>query len=708
MSLKDNLPDDIIEKVWSKLLHNKIPQELLLLSNSNGEYYWDKVDEKNIKYFARHTADHPWGSHFALALMCLSDRNLTPSSISSITTVLNARFRDIFTHFNLSKVEEIQPYHIEQYVTGQILSEHSDRQRQSILTGYNTFMFNLKKWIGTQFSDEILIQLSKYILPNLPYDNRDFSARTKAIQNAKTKRKEDTSAVTPLLPEIRAEGHLRWNQISRLRAAFKEAIARVRREALPLPIEFSYDESEYAGERWHFILRDLKGFGQFHGQKRTYREFKDEFCVLEFVRAEKLDDGTEGEGPWFLDLLRLKLLGNWDTEYTTEEHRTKVIDYLNHWGYEINEGKKTTAPFSPRNSGLLIQGFETTRTARLTNKLLINIEPIYVACMFAKFALDIITSSGARMNELLQISYDKDCCVVTVDTSSNPPKKNFIFRLIPKGRDEPENYYMPEEIYKFMNEIVKMLKDSYESDTIPDVNYSIESRKHLLQDRKYIFQYQSKHINEFSINAILRFLLHGLIVQASDGKQVVIKAHLLRHAFATHAVQTEKIPVDIVKTLLHQKDIEVTSYYSAPTTQQITESVSSLYENWVSYVDIQKGILRGPEELKELYDDYREKVGTMSKVVGGICTIDSVCPTKMACVGCGAKIPRPEFKEEIIAFYNWADESEKKFQKLNLPLEEKKMKIAKSRARNELKEIQLIEKTQKDELHAPEIHISSK
>ena len=42
-----------------------------------------------------------------------------------------------------------------------------------------------------------------------------------------------------------------------------------------------------------------------------YREFKDEFCVLEFVRAEKLDDGTEGDGPWFLDILRLKSLGNW-------------------------------------------------------------------------------------------------------------------------------------------------------------------------------------------------------------------------------------------------------------------------------------------------------------------------------------------------------------------------------------------------------------
>ncbi|CAH8770857.1 hypothetical protein [Paenibacillus dendritiformis] len=70
-------------------------------------------------------------------------------------------------------------------------------------------MFNLKKWLGTKFNDEKQTALSVYLLPNLPYDNRDFSVRTKAITNAKTKRKEDTSAVTPLLPEIRAEGHLR-------------------------------------------------------------------------------------------------------------------------------------------------------------------------------------------------------------------------------------------------------------------------------------------------------------------------------------------------------------------------------------------------------------------------------------------------------------------------------------------------------------------
>ncbi|AKG34785.1 hypothetical protein [Paenibacillus durus] len=328
-------------------------------------------------------------------------------------------------------------------------------------------MFNLKKWLGTKFSDEKQAELSVYMLPNLPYDNRDFSARTKAITNAKTKRKEDTSAITPILPEIRAEGHLRWNQVSRLREAFRKAIADVREHRLPLPMEFQYDESEYVGERWHFILRDLKGFGQFHGEKKGYREFKDEDCVLKFVKAEKLEDGSE------------------------DEHKEKVVNYLNHWGYEIEDGGKTTAPFLPRNPGLLIQGFETTRTARLTNKLLINIEPIYVACMFTRFALDIITSSGARINELMQISCDKDCCVVTVDKSVSPPRKNYIFRLIPKGREEPDNYYMPEEAFKFMAEILKMLKESCKSNTIPEVQYDVDSRWQfcatLLSSKKFRF-----------------------------------------------------------------------------------------------------------------------------------------------------------------------------------------------------------------------------
>ncbi|MGO4106678.1 hypothetical protein [Paenibacillus sp. YAF4_2] len=278
--------------------------------------------------------------------------------------------------------------------------------------------------------------------------------------------------------------------------------------------------------RWYFTLWDISSYEHEIEGKNQYRQQNDKDYFLEFIKAEKLDDGSVGEGPWFLDLLRLRVLGQWDTQYTTEEHRARVIEYLNHWGYDVDEDGKTTAPFLPRNPGLLIQGLYLTKKQRTTNKIFINIEPIYTACMFARFALDIITSSGARIIELLQISYDKECCVITVDKSATPARKNYIFRLTPKGREEAENYYMPEDVFKFMTEIVKMLKDSYGNDRIPDVEFDVESRKHLLSAKKYIFQYQSRHINVFTINAILRFLLHGIIIQTAEGNQVIVKITL--------------------------------------------------------------------------------------------------------------------------------------------------------------------------------------
>lgn len=101
MSTAVRLQEGIQDKPWGSLLYSKIPEDLLLLTDPNGDYYWEKVEEKNIKYFIRQCVGHPWANHFALALMCLSDRNLTPQSIMNITSVLNARFRDLFSHFKL-------------------------------------------------------------------------------------------------------------------------------------------------------------------------------------------------------------------------------------------------------------------------------------------------------------------------------------------------------------------------------------------------------------------------------------------------------------------------------------------------------------------------------------------------------------------------------------------------------------------------------
>src|SRR5699024_1120239 len=69
-------------------------------------------------------------------------------------------------------------------------------------------------------------------------------------------RKDETDAIVPMLPTIRAEANLRWNQMKRLCEAFHQQIQEVETKSLSLPIEFFYDEPERIGERFHFRLWD--------------------------------------------------------------------------------------------------------------------------------------------------------------------------------------------------------------------------------------------------------------------------------------------------------------------------------------------------------------------------------------------------------------------------------------------------------------------
>ena len=51
--------------------------------------------------------------------------------------------------------------------------------------------------------------------------------------------------------------------------------------------------------------------------------------------------------------------------------------------------------------------------------------------------------------------------------------------------------------------------------------------------------------------------------------------------------------------MLHQRDLDVTEYYSAPTATQIVESVNELHDAYSSYQDIEDAYLRSPQELQK-------------------------------------------------------------------------------------------------------------
>jgi len=357
-------------------------------------------------------------------------------------------------------------------------------------------------------------------------------------------------------------------------------------------------------------------------------------------------------------------------------------------------------PFKSHNKGIIGQSTYVTRNKDKAEGLLFDVEPFYVAATFGLLGVDICTSTGARINELMQINYTKEC----LESIKVNEDIKHTFNAIPKGRDKDERYFITTETMKILAKVRKMLLEHYNDVTIPSVKYGLKSRIHLFKEPKpYFFQYHKKALNDIAIGACLRFLLHGLNFETQEGKPVTVKTHLLRHAFATEAGQRHGVSTDILAIILHQRDIKITDYYSEPTQSQVTQEVSEYHDIITDYIDIDEAVLRSPEELQQEFREYKENVGVLNNVIGGVCVTNMVCPTKMACLGCQAKIPQPEKKHELEEVIELSRDMEKRFSAMNLPIEVKKTKEMRRHARTELKEIELIEQYRKEEDYDPDI-----
>ncbi|MGX9133498.1 site-specific integrase [Rummeliibacillus sp. JY-2-4R] len=695
---------------WYKVWQEKMDTELMCLQNGRGEFLIDKIDERTMKYLNNNCLEYDWRNHILLVALIETDRNNDFVSIYNPIRVLHLRFKDIFNAFKLSTMADFNAnVHMYKYLKGEVLHDSTNNMKNDLFRYYRTSLNHTNKWIRSNISVEKQMYFRQYLLQNISFDSRDFSFRKLASEEAQTTRKDETDAIVPHLPTIRAEANFRWNQMKRLRDAFHQQIQKVENEVLSLPIEFYYDEPERVGERFHFRLWDKPSFVLNHQiefsdtiikqatqRKVTYSDENNTY-FLEFIHAVSIENESTANGLWFNELIEQNVIGAWSQNRPIEEHEN-ILDFLKIWGYE-SENQQKPIPFASYHKGLLTPSIFVSLHKDKAKGLLIDIEPFYVACTFGLLAIDILTTTGARINELLQINNTKEC--IEVKKVNN--KLHFSFKAIPKGRDLLEEYYVSKQTMEHIQTLSRMLREHYNDDKIPSVQYRGD-RKHIFtQPLPYYFQYEGKALKTDAIYSSIRFLLHGLVFETQSGKAVTIKTHLLRHAFATEAVQRQKMPIDIVAKMLHQKDLNVTGYYSAPTPSQISESVSELHDVISSYVDIDDAYLRSPQELKKELDDYTEKVGVFNKVLGGTCVTDYVCPTKMQCLGCKAKVPEPDQEDELLEVIQLSKDMEKRFKELGLEVEVRKAKEMAKQAKIELKEIDLIKKYREERHYEPTI-----
>jgi hypothetical protein len=286
-------------------------------------------------------------------------------------------------------------------------------------------------------------------------------------------------------------------------------------------------------------------------------------------------------------------------------------------------------------------------------------------------------------------------------------RQQLILRLDPKRSDgRPVDYFVGSETKRNFEKVRRLLEEHYQlsrSDPLPAVAYTrnIGSR-HRFAAQPYLFQYAHQHLNPIAITACVRFLCHGLIFQSRDGRTVVLASHLLRHVFATYLHNVENVPIDIVAALLHHKDTHITSYYSAPTREQVMEQHQSFLDALATQLgDLDTAAARLPEELREQLEEARKHVGPLNRVPGGSCTCYGLCPIAFECVGCVYLVPDPANRIDIVERRQAAEYWLRRADVLGLGPEVAKMQALIQQCDVVLYEMDMIEAYRRDEQNEP-------
>ncbi len=689
---------------------------------------WSAVERRHIQYLIRtvHGEGVVWFEHLTLLTAVLASYiGLDAATVDHHITNLHGRWRQLFLLYGLTTIADWQPEeHLPRYFNDQTFTD-SLNTRQDFLQAYTTDAEYSQAYLKAlpKAEQEIYLQ---WTLPAFPRrEARKLSRRPEILEAQKQRRKLETDALAPHLPKIRGEAHLRWNELKRLRTKFLEALTLIQSGQETVPLAFSYEEPRY-GQRFHFIVWDRPQFVLAHQENyqqsaifRAKRQLRQRDCkpffyFLEFVKTEQLThletSAPSDDGPlWFGDLLRYGLLRDGPFRGEPEELQ-RQRSYLESWGYLSEDEEMACAPFRTCFSGLLTSprapALFLNDAHRLTHKVVFQVEPFYAAATFGLAGLELLTSTGMRINELLQVSIQPECLHTLVVEGV----KRLVLRLVPKGSDKLADYFVGPETQKTFEKVVRFLQGHYQlqpGSRLPSVPFDPNNgRAHLFPARPYLFQLNKRHLSDWAVTACMRFLCHGLVFQARDGQAVPLKAHSLRHVFATHAHHVEQLPLDVVAVILHQKNLQVTGYYAAPQWEQVVAATDLLLDRFATHLgSVEEVMVRTPVELQQQYERARGQVGTLTRVIAGDCTCHALCPVSFACTGCAYKIPDPARRDELLEQRQWALIRLEQVKQRRMGPETVKMQALIQRCNAELEEMNLIEHYRKDEKYEPTLNV---
>ncbi|HXO95614.1 MAG TPA: hypothetical protein VN857_03445, partial [Chthoniobacterales bacterium] len=523
--------------------------------------------------------------------------------------------------------------------------------------------------------------------------------------------KAKTDAVHGQFHHLRYMSTVRFNQVERLRQAVEKTILQVKRQKLPLPFGFSYDElmptqkGRSIRQRVYLVLWDAASLfdhcaahGCSYGDstRKDRAEITGRFSQkhqyeVEYVRTDSLEARISATPFWFAELFDHEVF----TKLYDARRRQRRNEFHKRWGY-------STKDFWVSRRGLLAWNRDSHREIvflrETRGQRFLPVTGIYHACLFGNLLLRIQTVNGARIGEFQQIAQNPECIKQLVNVG---PKAGirWLFRVVPKGRRERANYFIDEDTKDHIVKVISFLREACGTKKLPEINFSPKEKA---PPDRYVFQWQNRLLSQSELSYMLRFLLHGVVLNQEDGKGIHLTSHILRHALATEMASL-KTSIDVIATILHQRDVTVTKYYSRPTTRQVMQSMESLL---VDRIDIAAEALRSPDEIAQMLKDAEGKVGALTEVLGGTCTVGNLCSAKFACIGCAGNAADPTKRQQVEHKRTWATEQARWARKQQLHAEERQMKQLVQDCDLLLEEMRLIEQGRTDGRQLVQIHTS--
>lgn len=598
-----------------------------------------------------------------MSLFALTKTEDWSHRIYTLTVVFTGMIRRLMAELSIEDVSAIDPDDLLFAVyEGRIGKGFTEYQRVS-LTGTWTIVRNALDDYAARLTSKQLRVVSPFFIKPVTDRRRlaKLSPRGHWDRKKDARVKAKTDVVHAQFHQLRFMARMRFNQAKRLHGAVESAITRVKERLESVPFQFNYVKTvplangRPARQRVRLVLWDTtsmfdeavkNGYGSGYTKRRSRKNGSGKFArstveyEVEYCGTESLDPRVPSSPFWFLELFEHHFF----TTLTDQEQIKRRGDYYRQWGYSTRSTWNTPAGLL-RFSPSVIR--EVTFFRDNCNRTFLPWQGIYFSCLFAQLIVRVQTICGARLGEVQQIAQNPDCIKELINVGPKATTR-WMLRMAPKGSRERANYFIDEDTKNHLIEVVGALRKIYATKKLPLVRFHPTEK---MPPDRYVLQWQKLLLIQNSLGSLLRFFLHGLVVDTETGTGIHFTSHLLRHALATEMANL-KVPTDILAAILHQRDTFVTEYYSRPTKTQVMLATEALF---VERIDIAAEALRDPEHVGRMMAEADGKIGALTEVLGGVCTVGNMCPAKFACIGCAGNAPDPAKRRQVELKREWAE-----------------------------------------------------